>query len=160
MRWVVVVLLWAHSVYAQPAPSGKPVVTAAQKREAASHRAKAKVFVAKKQPANAIVELEASVAIVADGDALFELATLYDEVVDEDNAFATYQKIVSGKHLADAETRMKAIIAARESIRDVIAFPKSGGGFDPLTSAPAPITPAQRKEAGVDAKPEPMDDKQ
>jgi len=42
-----------------------------------------------------------------------------------------------------------------ESIREVIAFPKSGGGFDPLTEAPAPITPEQRKEAGVDAKPEP-----
>jgi aspartyl-tRNA synthetase len=40
-----------------------------------------------------------------------------------------------------------------DSIRDVIAFPKSGGGFDPLTEAPAPITAEQRKEAGVDAKP-------
>ena len=40
-----------------------------------------------------------------------------------------------------------------ESIRDVIAFPKSGGGYDPLTQAPAPITPQQRKEAGVDSKP-------
>jgi aspartyl-tRNA synthetase len=35
----------------------------------------------------------------------------------------------------------------------VIAFPKSGGGVDPLTAAPAPITAAQRKEAGVDAVP-------
>ncbi len=51
--------------------------------------------------------------------------------------------------------RITALLAGTESIRDVIAFPKSGGGFDPLTSAPAPITPAQRKEAGVDAKPEP-----
>ncbi|QBR74898.1 aspartate--tRNA ligase [Microbacterium sediminis] len=41
-----------------------------------------------------------------------------------------------------------------DSIREVIAFPKSGGGFDPLTEAPAPITPEQRKEAGVDAVPE------
>ncbi len=38
-----------------------------------------------------------------------------------------------------------------DSIREVIAFPKSGGGFDPLTEAPAPITPQQRAEAGVDA---------
>jgi aspartyl-tRNA synthetase len=51
--------------------------------------------------------------------------------------------------------RITALLAGTESIRDVIAFPKSGGGFDPLTSAPAPITPAQRKEAGVDAKPTP-----
>jgi len=44
-------------------------------------------------------------------------------------------------------------LAKAESIREVIAFPKSGGGFDPLTSAPAPITPQQRAEAGVDAVP-------
>jgi aspartyl-tRNA synthetase len=49
--------------------------------------------------------------------------------------------------------RIVALLAGTDSIRDVIAFPKSGGGFDPLTAAPAPITPAQRKEAGVDARP-------
>lgn len=49
--------------------------------------------------------------------------------------------------------RICALLSRSESIRDVIAFPKSGGGFDPLTSAPAPITPEQRKEAGVDAVP-------
>jgi len=51
--------------------------------------------------------------------------------------------------------RIVSLLARTESIRDVIAFPKSGGGFDPLTGAPAPITPEQRKEAGVDAAPEP-----
>jgi aspartyl-tRNA synthetase len=49
--------------------------------------------------------------------------------------------------------RICALLSGTDSIRDVIAFPKSGGGFDPLTEAPAPITPEQRKEAGVDAKP-------
>ena len=49
--------------------------------------------------------------------------------------------------------RIVALLAGTESIRDVIAFPKSGGGFDPLTAAPAAISPEQRKEAGVDAKP-------
>ncbi|MDR1187405.1 MAG: aspartate--tRNA ligase [Bifidobacteriaceae bacterium] len=49
--------------------------------------------------------------------------------------------------------RIVALLAGADSIREVIAFPKSGGGFDPLTGAPAPITPAQRKEAGVDFKP-------
>ena len=49
--------------------------------------------------------------------------------------------------------RICAILGRAESIRDVIAFPKSGGGFDPLTAAPAPISPEQRKEAGVDARP-------
>jgi aspartyl-tRNA synthetase len=51
--------------------------------------------------------------------------------------------------------RIVSLLAGTESIRDVIAFPKSGGGYDPLTAAPAPITPEQRKEAGVDAKPAP-----
>lgn len=49
--------------------------------------------------------------------------------------------------------RILALLTGSDSIRDVIAFPKSGGGFDPLTAAPAPITPEQRREAGVDAKP-------
>ena len=49
--------------------------------------------------------------------------------------------------------RICALLSGSDSIRDVIAFPKSGGGVDPLTDAPAPITAAQRKEAGVDAKP-------
>ncbi|MBY4130518.1 aspartate--tRNA ligase [Rhodococcus fascians] len=50
--------------------------------------------------------------------------------------------------------RITALLAGVDSIREVIAFPKSGGGIDPLTDAPAPITPQQRKESGVDFKPE------
>ncbi len=49
--------------------------------------------------------------------------------------------------------RIVALLSGAESIREVIAFPKSGGGYDPLTAAPAPITAQQRKEAGVDSKP-------
>jgi aspartyl-tRNA synthetase len=49
--------------------------------------------------------------------------------------------------------RTVALLASSDSIRDVIAFPKSGGGYDPLTGAPAPITEQQRKEAGVDVIP-------
>ncbi|MGQ0717258.1 MAG: aspartate--tRNA ligase [Pseudonocardiales bacterium] len=45
------------------------------------------------------------------------------------------------------------LLARADSLREVIAFPKSGGGLDPLTGAPAPITREQRTEAGVDAKP-------
>ena len=51
--------------------------------------------------------------------------------------------------------RICALLSGTDSIRDVIAFPKSGGGVDPLTDAPAPITAQQRKEAGVDAIPSP-----
>ena len=49
--------------------------------------------------------------------------------------------------------RIVALLAGTDSIRDVIAFPKTGAGYDPLTAAPAPITAQQRKDAGVDAKP-------
>ena len=51
--------------------------------------------------------------------------------------------------------RIVMLLAGADSIREVIAFPKSGGGYDPLTGAPAPITAAQRKEAGVDVPPAP-----
>jgi len=51
--------------------------------------------------------------------------------------------------------RICALLSGMESIREVIAFPKSGGGVDPLTDAPAAITPLQRKEAGVDAPAQP-----
>ena len=51
--------------------------------------------------------------------------------------------------------RIAMLLAGEDSIREVIAFPKSGGGYDPLTAAPAPITAAQRKEAGVDVVPPP-----
>lgn len=50
--------------------------------------------------------------------------------------------------------RVMQHLTKTESIREVIAFPKSGGGFDPLTEAPAPITAEQRAEAGVDVEPE------
>jgi aspartyl-tRNA synthetase len=53
--------------------------------------------------------------------------------------------------------RICMLLAGADSLRDVIAFPKTGGGYDPLTAAPAPITPEQRREAGVDAKPPPAD---
>jgi aspartyl-tRNA synthetase len=53
--------------------------------------------------------------------------------------------------------RITALLAGVDSIREVIAFPKSGGGVDPLTDAPAPITAQQRKESGIDAKPEKLE---
>ena len=50
--------------------------------------------------------------------------------------------------------RLCALLAGTESIREVIAFPKTASGADPLTGAPTPITTAQRRESGVDFKPE------
>jgi aspartyl-tRNA synthetase len=49
--------------------------------------------------------------------------------------------------------RLVMLLAGQDSIREVIAFPKAASGLDPLTGAPTPITPAQRKEAGIDAPP-------
>jgi aspartyl-tRNA synthetase len=49
--------------------------------------------------------------------------------------------------------RICMLLAGADSLREVIAFPKTGAGYDPLTGAPTPITPQQRKEAGVDAAP-------
>jgi aspartyl-tRNA synthetase len=48
--------------------------------------------------------------------------------------------------------RLVALLTGADTIRDVIAFPKTASGGDPLTGAPTPITAAQRKEAGIDAK--------
>jgi aspartyl-tRNA synthetase len=49
--------------------------------------------------------------------------------------------------------RLVALLTGADTIRDVIAFPKTASGGDPLTGAPTPITAAQRKEAGIDATP-------
>lgn len=50
--------------------------------------------------------------------------------------------------------RIVGLMSHTDSIRDVIAFPKTGNGWDPLTDAPAPITEQQRAEAGVDYSPD------
>lgn len=49
--------------------------------------------------------------------------------------------------------RICMLLAGAQSLREVIAFPKTGAGYDPLTSAPTPITEQQRMEAGIDADP-------
>jgi aspartyl-tRNA synthetase len=51
--------------------------------------------------------------------------------------------------------RMMMLLTGRDTIRDVIAFPKAASGLDPLTGAPTPITAEQRKEAGIDVIPPP-----
>lgn len=54
--------------------------------------------------------------------------------------------------------RISMLLAGADSLRDVIAFPKTGGGHDPLTGAPSPITEQQRAEAGIDVDPFADDD--
>jgi aspartyl-tRNA synthetase len=45
--------------------------------------------------------------------------------------------------------RIVALLAGRENIREVIAFPKATSGADPLTGAPAPVDPRQLRELGL-----------
>ena len=45
--------------------------------------------------------------------------------------------------------RIVALLGDRDSIREVIAFPKAASGMDPLTGAPAPVDPAQLRELGL-----------
>lgn len=88
---------------------------------------------------------------------VFEVMGISDEVADEQFGFLLEAfKFGAPPHggIALGMDRVLQHLSKSESIRDVIAFPKSGGGFDPLTSAPAPISDAQRKEAGVDFVPE------
>ena len=59
---------------------------------------------------------------------------------------------------ADSIRDVIMLMLKRKSIRDVIAFPKAGGGRDPLTGAPAPISDEQRAETGVDYDPEEDED--
>lgn len=47
--------------------------------------------------------------------------------------------------------RVCALLTNSDSIREVIAFPKTASGGDPLTGAPTPITSVQRRESGIDA---------
>lgn len=86
---------------------------------------------------------------------VFELMGIGEEAAEEKFGFLLDAfKFGAPPHggIAFGWDRVVALLAGTDSIRDVIAFPKTGAGYDPLTAAPAPITPEQRKEAGVDAK--------
>ena len=45
--------------------------------------------------------------------------------------------------------RIIALLAGRDNIREVIAFPKATSGGDPLTGAPAPVQAGQLRELGL-----------
>ncbi|WP_439902241.1 aspartate--tRNA ligase [Microbacterium azadirachtae] len=85
---------------------------------------------------------------------VFEVMGLSDEVAQEQFGFLLDAfKFGAPPHggIALGMDRVLQHLSKTDSIREVIAFPKTGNGFDPLTAAPAPITAEQRKEAGVDA---------
>ena len=56
--------------------------------------------------------------------------------------------------IAFGTDRIAAMITGSDSTREVIAFPRSGGGGDPLAGAPTSITAERHKKAGMDAVPE------
>lgn len=88
---------------------------------------------------------------------VFEVMGISDEVANEQFGFLLDAfKFGAPPHggIALGMDRVLQHLTKTDSIREVIAFPKTGNGFDPLTSAPAPITDAQRAEAGVDFVPE------
>lgn len=88
---------------------------------------------------------------------VFEVMGISDEVAQEQFGFLLDAfKFGAPPHggIALGMDRVLQHLSKTDSIRDVIAFPKSGGGFDPLTAAPAPISAEQRAEAGVDFVPE------
>jgi aspartyl-tRNA synthetase len=87
---------------------------------------------------------------------VFELLGITPEEADEKFGFLLEAfKYGPPPHggIAFGWDRVCMLLAGADSIREVIAFPKTRGGFDPLTGAPTPITAQQRAEAGVDAKP-------
>ena len=87
---------------------------------------------------------------------VFEVMGITDEEADEKFGFLLDAfQFGAPPHggIAFGWDRIVSLLGGFESIRDVIAFPKSGGGVDPLTDAPAPIPAAQRAETGVDFKP-------
>ena len=91
---------------------------------------------------------------------VFEVMGISDEIAHEQFGFLldafTFGAPPHGG-IALGMDRVLQHLSKTASIREVIAFPKTGNGFDPLTAAPAPITAAQRKEAGVDAVPVPAE---
>ena len=87
---------------------------------------------------------------------VFDVMGITDEEADEKFGFlldAFQYGAPPHGGIAFGWDRIVSLLGGFESIRDVIAFPKSGGGVDPLTDAPAPIPAEQRKETGVDFKP-------
>jgi aspartyl-tRNA synthetase len=51
--------------------------------------------------------------------------------------------------------RFVAVLAGQENIREVIAFPKTQSGLDPMTGAPKPLDPRAVAELGMRPAPPP-----
>jgi aspartyl-tRNA synthetase len=83
---------------------------------------------------------------------IFDILNISDESAKEKFGFLldalTYGAPPHGG-LALGFDRMCALMAGEDSIREVIAFPKTQKASDPLSNAPAPVSEKQLKELGV-----------
>jgi aspartyl-tRNA synthetase len=55
--------------------------------------------------------------------------------------------------------RLVMVLAGKDSLRDVTAFPKAQSGLDPMTGAPAPADPQTVAELGIAVVAEPEDER-
>ena len=89
---------------------------------------------------------------------VFQLLGIDDETADRKFGFFLQPfKYGAPPHggFAFGVDRLVAILAGEENIREVIAFPKTQSGLDPMTNAPGPVEATQLGELGLRTLPKP-----
>jgi aspartyl-tRNA synthetase len=92
---------------------------------------------------------------------VFEVLGLSDEEIEEKfGHMLTAFRYGAPPHggIAMGIDRLAMLMARKETLRDVTAFPKSQSGADPLTGAPSPVTEEQLRELGIAVIAQPEDD--